>query len=114
MCNKVRAYPGDIVKRDGVKYFIRNHQFETMDGDVIRQKGKDIQVSIQPYKITVDVGDVVHRYLQEGDYVVLNRQPTLHSASMQAMRIKIMAVIKHLNLIWPLQKALMLISMEMK
>ena len=88
-CNRVRAYSGDIVRRNGKRHFIRNHQFETIDGDVIRRKGKDIQVSIQPYKIIVGIGDVVHRHLQEGDYVVLNRQPTLHSASMQAMRIKI-------------------------
>ena len=88
-CKKVRAYPGDIVRRNGKKHFIHNHQFETIDGDIIRRKGKDIKVTIQPYKITVGIGDVVHRCLQEGDYVVLNRQPTLHSASMQAMRIKI-------------------------
>ena len=88
-CNRVRTYPGDIVRRNGKKHFIRDHQFETIDGDVIRRKGKDIIVSIQPYKITIGIGDVVHRHLQEGDYVVLNRQPTLHSASMQAMRIKI-------------------------
>ena len=88
-CNKIRTYPGDIVKRNGKKHFIRNHQFETIDGDVIRRKGREIRVAVHPHKITVGIGDAVHRYLQEGDYVVLNRQPTLHSASMQAMRIKI-------------------------
>ena len=88
-CKKVRAYPGDIARRNGKKHFIRDHQFETIDGDVIRRGGGDIKVTIQPHKVTVGIGDVVHRCLQEGDYVVLNRQPTLHSASMQAMRIKI-------------------------
>ena len=32
-------------------------------------------------------GDVVHRFLQNGNIVIINRQPTLHSASMQAMRV---------------------------
>ena len=34
-CNKVRAYPGDIVRRDGKKYFVKDHRFETKENDVI-------------------------------------------------------------------------------
>ena len=88
-CHKIRADPGDIVRRDGKKHFIHNHQFETIDGDVIRRRGEDINVTAHSHKITIGIGDVVHRCFQEGDYVVLNSQPSLHSASMQAMRIKI-------------------------
>lgn len=34
-------------------------------------------------------GVVVHRYLQNGDLIIMNRQPTLHRPSMQAHRIRI-------------------------
>ena len=34
------------------------------------------------------IGDVVHRYLLDDDYVLLNRQPSLWASSIQAMRVK--------------------------
>nr|QBK89705.1 MAG: DNA-directed RNA polymerase subunit alpha [Pithovirus LCPAC001] len=34
-------------------------------------------------------GDVIHRWLQNGDYVIVNRQPTLHSYGMMGMEAKI-------------------------
>lgn len=34
-------------------------------------------------------GDVVHRWLQNGDYVIVNRQPTLHAYGMLGMEVKI-------------------------
>ena len=39
--------------------------------------------------IKLNLGDIVYRHLQDGDTVLLNRQPTLHSGSMLAKRIKI-------------------------
>ena len=36
------------------------------------------------------VGDIVTRHLQNGDMVVLNRQPSLHKESMMAFRVKIL------------------------
>ena len=35
------------------------------------------------------VGDIVTRHLQNGDWVLLNRQPSLHKESMMAFRVKI-------------------------
>ena len=67
---------------------MRNHQFKTVKGDIILRKGKKIHVNVPTtQEVSICVGDVVHRHLQNGDYVVLDRQPTLHSASMQAMKI---------------------------
>lgn len=66
-CNIVRAYPGGIVRRGGIKYFVRDHQFETMEKDIIFREGKKIPVTIPTHKVTVNIGDVVHRHLQEGD-----------------------------------------------
>ncbi len=37
----------------------------------------------------LNVGATVHRYLQDGDIVIMNRQPTLHKPSMQGHRVKI-------------------------
>ena len=38
---------------------------------------------------TLSVGDVCHRYLQDGDMVMLNRQPSLWSSSVQAFRARV-------------------------
>jgi DNA-directed RNA polymerase beta' subunit len=40
--------------------------------------------------IQLDIGDVVERHLMDGDYVVFNRQPTLHRMSMMGHRVKVM------------------------
>lgn len=39
---------------------------------------------------SLKIGDILERCLQDGDVVVINRQPTLHRGSMLACRIKIM------------------------
>ena len=38
-------------------------------------------------KFKIELGDVVERYLRDGDYVILNRQPTLHKGSMLGKKI---------------------------
>lgn len=38
---------------------------------------------------SIEVGDSVERPLQNGDYVVINRQPSLHKASMLCCRVRI-------------------------
>jgi DNA-directed RNA polymerase II subunit RPB1 len=40
-------------------------------------------------EVNLHYGDVVERHLQNGDVVLLNRQPTLHKQSMMAHRIKV-------------------------
>jgi len=39
--------------------------------------------------ISLEIGDKVERYLKDGDFVLLNRQPTLHRNSMQGMKVLI-------------------------
>jgi DNA-directed RNA polymerase II subunit RPB1 len=41
-------------------------------------------------KITLSVGDVVHRHLLDGDIALFNRQPSLHKMSMMAHRIRVL------------------------
>jgi DNA-directed RNA polymerase II subunit RPB1 len=38
----------------------------------------------------LQIGDIVHRHLQNGDYALFNRQPSLHRMSMMAHKIKVM------------------------
>jgi DNA-directed RNA polymerase II subunit RPB1 len=40
--------------------------------------------------IDLEDGDVVHRQLMDGDYVLFNRQPSLHRMSMMGHRIRVM------------------------
>ena len=45
---------------------------------------------VNPETIDLREGDVVHRHLIDGDIVLFNRQPSLHKASMEAHRIKVL------------------------
>ena len=40
--------------------------------------------------IELNNGDIVHRHLMDGDYVLFNRQPSLHRMSMMGHRVKVM------------------------
>lgn len=43
-----------------------------------------------PASILLEDGDVVERHLLDGDYVLFNRQPSLHKMSMMGHRVKVM------------------------
>lgn len=62
---------------------------ELRAGDTIIRGDKwirDIKLS-ERIEYKLQIGDVVERYLKNGDIVLFNRQPTLHQASMLAKRI---------------------------
>ena len=40
--------------------------------------------------IELEIGDILHRHLIDGDYVLFNRQPSLHKMSMMGHRVRIM------------------------
>lgn len=40
-------------------------------------------------KYTPEIGDILYRHLRNGDFVLVNRQPTLHRYSMTAMKARI-------------------------
>ncbi len=48
-----------------------------------------IDLRYRKEKIELQYGDIVARHLVNGDYVLLNRQPTLHKLSMMGHRIKV-------------------------
>jgi len=45
---------------------------------------------VNPDAIDIRDGDVVHRHLIDGDIVLFNRQPSLHKASMEAHRVRVL------------------------
>eukprot|EP00873_Tetraselmis_striata_P027018 jgi/Tetstr1/447282/TSEL_034719.t1 len=49
-------------------------------------------VSLSPDRkpVVLEPGDVVQRHIMDGDYLLFNRQPTLHKMSMMAHRAKVM------------------------
>lgn len=72
-----------------VKY--DTNKYKLIPGDVLIRDGKvvvDVQYN-EKNVVILNQGDVVERYLQDGDVLYLNRQPTLHTGSMIAQRVKI-------------------------
>jgi DNA-directed RNA polymerase II subunit RPB1 len=46
--------------------------------------------NIDTSNIILEIGDVVDRHMRNGDYVLFNRQPSLHKMSMQGHRVRVM------------------------
>jgi DNA-directed RNA polymerase beta' subunit len=80
----------DIIVRNGQKIHYNSAKNLTLQkGDIIIRDEEEIKDLILPVKkfYQLEIGDIVHRQLQNGDLVLLNRQPTLHKNSMLAKRI---------------------------
>jgi DNA-directed RNA polymerase beta' subunit len=83
-----RLIAGDIIIRGDEEIEVKTGREMIYDGDKVRRNGNYVDKLLyanRDYKI--DVGWIVQRKLKDGDYVLLNRQPTLHKASMMAMRV---------------------------
>jgi len=88
---------GDKITRNGNTFVVTNCKLELKAGDIIRRKlanGQEEKTipTVLPERrhIAIDIGDKLERYLQNGDYLLLNRQPTLHRNSMQGMKVKLL------------------------
>lgn len=77
--------PNDVVFDTQKQCIKEGGWFPLRRQDVIMRYGK--QMPNNYFHKILKLGDKVHRTLKEGDLVILNRQPTLHRASMQAMEI---------------------------
>ncbi len=86
---------GDQIVRDGKTITVTDCKMEIRKGDVITRPPKDGSgqakkiptILPQKKKMTLEIGDKVERFLKDGDFVLLNRQPTLHRNSMQGMKV---------------------------
>lgn len=93
---KINTYlnHGDVILRDGKKIIITDCKFIIEKDDIIMRYCNDVK-EIIPTKLPeikelkLEIGDKVERHLIDGDFVLLNRQPTLHRNSMQGMKIVI-------------------------
>lgn len=84
-----RLLNGDIVIRNG-REIIYDPKIKLLETDYILRNNEIIKVSPDTEKeLELEYGDIVDRDLRDGDHVILNRQPTLHSGSMIAQKVKI-------------------------
>ena len=84
-----RLNHGDIIIRGDTSFVINNGKEQLKIGDKIKRNGEFLEKIAYPCKkkYSLKIGDVVERKLQDGDIVLLNRQPTLHKASMMAQEV---------------------------
>ena len=58
---------------------------------IIKKSGNKITIiDKNKYNIELEIGDTVNRHLIDGDYVLFNRQPSLHKMSMMGHRVRVM------------------------
>ena len=58
---------------------------------IIKKSGNKITIiDKNKYNIELEIGDIVNRHLINGDYVLFNRQPSLHKMSMMGHRVRVM------------------------
>ena len=89
------TFPEIVTKynRDRLITFIRNGPAKHPGAKSVFLKDEDKSISLRYVNAeTIDLkeGDVVHRHLIDGDVVLFNRQPSLHKASMECHRIKVL------------------------
>jgi DNA-directed RNA polymerase beta' subunit len=86
---------GDQLMRDGKCITVTDCKMVIRKDDVIKRPSKDGTGQLkkiptilpQKKELVLEIGDKVERFLRDGDFVLLNRQPTLHRNSMQGMKV---------------------------
>ena len=87
---------GDVLKIDGkvMTYdaiFISKGKVNIKEGDMVRRDGKFVPIVIpKKRKIVLKEGYIVERQLMDGDWVLLNRQPSLRAESLRAKKVKVL------------------------
>jgi DNA-directed RNA polymerase II subunit RPB1 len=82
---------GDL--RDRVKNGVDRYPGATFVVPVIngaKQRPKFLNLKGLKREVLLNIGDIVHRHLQNGDIVLFNRQPTLHRQSMMAHFVRVL------------------------
>ncbi len=83
--NKLQTYVNNGYNvYPGAKIVVKN-------GDKIRLQYPDKnKLPGEESSVRLEVGDIVHRHLQDDDIALFNRQPSLHKMSMMAHKIKVL------------------------
>lgn len=74
---------GDIILRNKRQIsYSENSNTELEKGDIIKRGGKTVYI--------LTIGNIVHRQLRDGDYVMFGRQPTLHKGGLMGFRARVL------------------------
>jgi len=81
----------DVILRKGYNGKMRtinvvNNNHILRKGDRLFRQGKEVEVEAKKHDMKLEIGDIAHRKLRNGDLLLFNRQPTLHKTSMMAAR----------------------------
>ena len=79
--------------RDRLYMYVRNGPSKHPGAKSVYIKADKRSISlkyIHADMIDLNEGDIVHRHLIDGDYVLFNRQPSLHKGSMECHRVKVL------------------------
>jgi DNA-directed RNA polymerase II subunit RPB1 len=79
--------------RDRLMSYIRNGPYRHPGAKSVKIQDRSNPINLKyvnPEVIDIKEGDIVHRHLIDGDVVLFNRQPSLHKASMECHRIKVL------------------------
>ncbi len=88
---QTKLEPGDmLIRAQGLSETVRTGREVLQTGDQILREGQILEAKpAERRRFILQLGDLVHVQLQEGDRIISNRQPTLHSGSIQSHRVKI-------------------------
>lgn len=83
-----------IYNRDRLMLHIRNgvSKYPGAKSVVLKNDSRSLSLRFNTEMIDLNPGDVVNRHLVDGDVVLFNRQPSLHKASMECHRVKVLPV----------------------
>ena len=74
-------------------YYLVHNGPDEYPGAKILEKRNGVSISLRYHdrkSIVLQEGDIVHRHMLDGDYVLFNRQPTLHRMSMMGHIVKVL------------------------
>lgn len=79
---------GDVIVRNGCEINVTDPKIELYEDDVILRNGQNITPANIPTLCELDIriGDIAQRKILNGDWVLMNRQPTLWKGSMMAFK----------------------------
>lgn len=79
-----------IIRAKGLSELVETGREILCQGDTILRNGVVIETRCKSWRnFVLMIGDAVHVQLQNGDVIISNRQPTLHSGSIQSSIVKI-------------------------
>jgi DNA-directed RNA polymerase II subunit RPB1 len=89
------TFPETVTKLNikKLKKLIKNGPENHPGAKTIIKKEGNIKITIHDRNkntIDLELGDIVNRHLIDGDYVLFNRQPSLHKMSMMGHRVRVM------------------------